>query len=64
MPITSTVEHSARLHGSLRSIASTTGERTAMLKIETKISSRTSPMETSAQARATAPRRGGSSESR
>ncbi len=51
---TSTVEHTARFQVSRRSIAPTTGERTATLKTETRISSRTSPIEASAQARATA----------
>src|SRR3954471_15143969 len=54
MPRTSTVELTARFHRSFRSIRSTTGERTATLKIETKISRSTWPTEASAQARATA----------
>ena len=53
IPSTSTVEHSARLQPNRRSIAFTTGKRTATLKTETKIMSRTSVIETSAQATAT-----------
>src|SRR5262249_32608218 len=43
-----------RLQGSRRCMKSTTGERTATLKIETKISSRTWPTDASAHASATA----------
>ena len=53
IPSTSTVEHSARLQPNRRSIAFTTGKRTATLKTETKIMSRTSATETSAHATAT-----------
>ena len=52
---TSTVEHSPRLQPSRRSIAVTTGERTATLKTETKITSRTFAIDASAHATATTP---------
>jgi hypothetical protein len=52
---TSTIEHSLRLQRSRRSIALTTGTSTAALKIETKITSRTFAIDTSAHAMATAP---------
>ena len=64
VPSTSSVAHNARPHGSRRSIASTTGEKTAMQNIETKNRSRTVPIEASAKARATIARRSGWSESR
>jgi hypothetical protein len=54
IPRTSTEEHSPRLHGRRRLMASTTGARTAALKTATKISSRTWPIDASAQASATA----------
>ena len=55
IPSTSTVEHSPRLQPNRRSIAVTTGERTATLKTETKITSRTFAIDASAHATATAP---------
>lgn len=54
IPSTSTVEHSPLLQPNRSSIQVTTGERTAMLKIDTKIRSRTLPIEASADMTATA----------
>ena len=53
IPNSSTVAHNPRLHRRRCSIASTTGENTAMLKVETKITSKTSAIETRAHAIAT-----------
>ena len=55
IPSTSTVEHSPRLQPNRRSIAVTTGERTATLKTETKITRRTFAIDASAHATATTP---------
>ena len=55
IPSTSTVEHSRRLQPNRRSIQVTTGKRTATLKTETKITSRTFAIDASAHAMATAP---------
>jgi hypothetical protein len=52
---TSTVEHSPRLQPKRRSIALTSGERTATLKSETKIMRRTFAIDASAQATAAMP---------
>jgi hypothetical protein len=52
---TSTVEHHPRLHPNRRSIALTTGERTATLKSDTRITRRMFAIDASAQAMATAP---------
>ena len=52
---TSTVEHRPRLQPNRRSIAVTTGERTATLKSDTKMTRRTLEIEASAHATAATP---------
>ena len=55
IPRTSSVAQTPRLQPSRRSIAPTTGDRTATLKMETKITRRMLPIEASAHAVTTAP---------
>jgi hypothetical protein len=55
IPSTSTAAHSLLLHRSRRSIAVTTGERTAMLNTETKMTSRTLAIDVSAHPTAMTP---------